>query len=607
LVLLTSCAGRSPDSDHAEQVAAPIVNGTRVTNDVVGTALIQYTPITLQKASCSASGIAGGGWLLTAAHCVNGFTPSQIKVNRVANLVTNIFVHPSLDVALLQLNVGGVSAPLAITDEPESGGVLYCQGYGAAHDVVQSAVVPMINGQIPGFDVGPNAQGQIPEHGDSGGGCYRRSNGIYQLVAIVQGGYPITGTPTEAQLIPVGMFRDWAEALAGTTPVLFRQPNFLTPSEELLPGGPNAGGYPALNFNLVDAVESWVVPSLFTAQLNSNSVRAPIVTGQGVEENLDPTLARLVDSASVLTGGVTVWPQLNGAGNAQTYSSGGSFGTFGAVGSVFVPAGWRVRLSNSAQTTDVLTLTEGMHYSVRPPFDNTRGTFELFQILEPAMLYSNPGYNSTPGFSYELLPGCYDFAYQNVGIPVDTVSSAFVPEFQTIAFFPNASFVGPISFLSASGNLPSGIDNHVRSLCILEQPFTCGVMMPGQALMQGQSLSSCDGRFSLVLQGDGNLVLYETPASPGTVLWTTGTQGNGGTVVYMQNDGNFVFYDANWHAMFPNCFFGAAEGPTSARAGCLPSYTNGNANAYLTLGNDGNLAVHSDSGAILWQSNTGNH
>lgn len=61
----------------------------------------------------------------------------------------------------------------------------------------------------------------------------------------------------------------------------------------------------------------------------------------------------------------------------------------------------------------------------------------------------------------------------------------------------------------------------------------------GEVLMQGQSLTSGDGRFSLFLQEDGNLVLYK---NPGAFLWSSATQGRQGVFLTMQSDGNLVLY-----------------------------------------------------------------
>lgn len=74
------------------------------------------------------------------------------------------------------------------------------------------------------------------------------------------------------------------------------------------------------------------------------------------------------------------------------------------------------------------------------------------------------------------------------------------------------------------------------------------VLAPDQALYANESVTSCNGRFSLVMQGDGNVVLYE---NGGAALWNSQTHGTAGQVVVMQSDGNFVLYDgagkAVWH------------------------------------------------------------
>jgi len=58
----------------------------------------------------------------------------------------------------------------------------------------------------------------------------------------------------------------------------------------------------------------------------------------------------------------------------------------------------------------------------------------------------------------------------------------------------------------------------------------------GDAMQRGDVLVSDDQRFSLKLQGDGNLVLRMGPAA----LWATATNGSGADRLKMQNDGNLV-------------------------------------------------------------------
>jgi peptidoglycan/xylan/chitin deacetylase (PgdA/CDA1 family) len=106
---------------------------------------------------------------------------------------------------------------------------------------------------------------------------------------------------------------------------------------------------------------------------------------------------------------------------------------------------------------------------------------------------------------------------------------------------------------------------------------------PGQTLFSGQSISSAGGQYSLVMQGDGNLVAY---AAGGRALWSTGTNGHPGARVVMQRDGDLVVYSPN----------GAPLWASRTR----------DAGARLALQADANLVVYSASGAPVWASNSVN-
>src|ERR1700674_562870 len=67
------------------------------------------------------------------------------------------------------------------------------------------------------------------------------------------------------------------------------------------------------------------------------------------------------------------------------------------------------------------------------------------------------------------------------------------------------------------------------------------VLHPGESLNTGQSLRSANGWFNMVMQSDGNLVLY---TRNGRALWQSGTGGRGGVRVSMQTDGNLVVYSS---------------------------------------------------------------
>lgn len=109
-------------------------------------------------------------------------------------------------------------------------------------------------------------------------------------------------------------------------------------------------------------------------------------------------------------------------------------------------------------------------------------------------------------------------------------------------------------------------------------------MTAGMSLTEGQTITSQNGEYVLVYQGDGNLVVYRW--SDGVPMWHAGTNGTVAGSVDMQSDGNFVVYasgaGAVWHAS-----------------------TYGNPGAYVRLNNDGSLVVYSAGGGVLWSSTGG--
>jgi predicted heme/steroid binding protein len=107
-------------------------------------------------------------------------------------------------------------------------------------------------------------------------------------------------------------------------------------------------------------------------------------------------------------------------------------------------------------------------------------------------------------------------------------------------------------------------------------------LWPGEVLYPGQEVTSPDGRFHLIYQGDGNLVLYRWDWVP---IWNSQTAGTSAGFTAMQGDGNFVVYDASGAPVWS-------------------SGTNGHPDAYLAVQNDGNVAIYDPSGAMLWSTGT---
>jgi hypothetical protein len=108
----------------------------------------------------------------------------------------------------------------------------------------------------------------------------------------------------------------------------------------------------------------------------------------------------------------------------------------------------------------------------------------------------------------------------------------------------------------------------------------CGELDVGQELALGQSVSSCDDRFSLTMEPDGNLVL----SFQGTVLWAANSAEAHGVLAVMQADGNLVVSDASGSPLWSSATYGYAG-------------------AYLKIQNDGNLVI-SCGGQPIWASGT---
>lgn len=113
-------------------------------------------------------------------------------------------------------------------------------------------------------------------------------------------------------------------------------------------------------------------------------------------------------------------------------------------------------------------------------------------------------------------------------------------------------------------------------------PGGADTLAPDQSLYANDSITSSDGRFTFIYQGDGHLVLYHNGVGP---IWASGTAGTSPGRAIMQGDGNFVIYDGG----------GAPIWYTA---------THGHSGAYLRVNSDGNVAIYSTGGGVLWQTGT---
>jgi len=107
----------------------------------------------------------------------------------------------------------------------------------------------------------------------------------------------------------------------------------------------------------------------------------------------------------------------------------------------------------------------------------------------------------------------------------------------------------------------------------------CGLLGDNGALGRGDSLTSCDGRFTLAMQHDGNLVVYQD----GTPLWHTSTYGTDADTARLQNGKLRV------------------TGPFS---GQLWASSGSAAGAFLSMQDDGNLVIYRPDVTPVWSSGT---
>ncbi len=142
----------------------------------------------------------------------------------------------------------------------------------------------------------------------------------------------------------------------------------------------------------------------------------------------------------------------------------------------------------------------------------------------------------------------------------------------------------------AGGCQAVGSNSTLQSTAI--PPSQQGAGIP--SLVPGSAITSQNGVYELILQIDGNLVLYKTtipnsfincPSSSCQAIFSSNTSNIGAYgSAYLQTDGNFVVYNINSPAFATN--------------------TNGNPGDTLILQNDGNLVIYSNVRMPLWSSNT---
>ncbi len=132
-----------------------------------------------------------------------------------------------------------------------------------------------------------------------------------------------------------------------------------------------------------------------------------------------------------------------------------------------------------------------------------------------------------------------------------------------------------------SGLTTTDIDGATRLYGPPGDEDECGYLLQGDELVRGDARQSCDGRFVLIMQHDGNLVLYQGHEP----LWATGTDRTAASRAIMQHDGNLVVYDGAGRPLWA-------------------SNTDGHAESIAIVQDDGNFVVYDANAKPVWASNT---
>lgn len=134
----------------------------------------------------------------------------------------------------------------------------------------------------------------------------------------------------------------------------------------------------------------------------------------------------------------------------------------------------------------------------------------------------------------------------------------------------------PGAYLKVQDNGDIAVYNSSNSQIYHTNTSDANILAQNQTLTPGQSLIASGTPYQVVMQTDGNLVVYGNNGA----LWNSQTSGDTGAYAVMQGDGNLVVY-----------------GPGGA---IWNSHTSGNPGAYAIMQGDGNFVVYNSAHVALW-------
>jgi subtilisin family serine protease len=123
----------------------------------------------------------------------------------------------------------------------------------------------------------------------------------------------------------------------------------------------------------------------------------------------------------------------------------------------------------------------------------------------------------------------------------------------------------------------TGSPNKLLNIADATAPLK-NVLKRGESLQSGEIKKSANGQYKLVMQPDGNLVLYDGANKP---VWHTATGGKPGKYLVLQDDGNLVLYSDTGAALWQ-------------------THTEGKAATLLAVQDDGNVVLFGKGGVYFW-------
>jgi hypothetical protein len=255
-----------------------------------------------------------------------------------------------------------------------------------------------------------------------------------------------------------------------------------------------------------------------------------------------------------------------------------------------------------SQFYPVITVNDGCHENVTTP----PGGVSLYVNSNPSCGRLEAGGVLYPGQTLSDCNGLYHLTLQYDGNLVEstwsgalvwatyTNSAAFLvmqqsgnlvlydADGQPVWFNATYGIPGSTLAVQSDGNVVIGSGSMaIWSWMTGQLMLACGGLAPNEEMLPSQYIMSCNLDYRLIMQADGNLVLYHQ----GTALWNSATYWHPGAHAIMQGDGNLVVSGPVGRALFNTQTYGHPGGSLAVR-------------------DDGKMVIKGPRGRALWNTRT---